>query len=191
MRVGVKVGPFYLSQSTRSRSRRSRQPTEAQLRAQAAARAAQRQASAARVADARAKRQYLYGPVRLNDPRTWHSGHTVLFLVALAVVFALPAMVGDGPVAIGVWAIAVCAGLIAWMVWLARRVAAERPAFAARRQQYDDVRFAAERERAAAIAAHQAYLALRQVGPNVWTHGACTINHRSPDTASRCTRGGT
>lgn len=190
MRVGVKVGPFYLSQSTRSRSRRSRQPTQAQMRAQDAARTAQREAAAARVAEARAKRHYLYGPVRLSDPRTWHSGQTVLLLVALAVVFALPTMVGDGPVASGIWALAVCVGLIAWMVWLARHSAADRPALAARRQQYADAQLAAERERAAAIAAHQAYLAPRQVGPNVWSHGACTINHRSSDTARRCTRGG-
>lgn len=189
MRVGVKVGPFYLSSSTRSRSRR-RGPTQAQRRAQAAGAAARRAARQRRVQESRARRLATYGPFKPADPRTWHTPHTVLAIISLIILFALPSMVGDGPVASAIWAVAVCAGLVGWGVWLARCHIAERPARAAARQQQAAVLAAAQHQAAQARAAHLAYLAPKMVTPNTWHHGACTINHRTEDTARRCTQGG-
>lgn len=190
MRVGVKVGPFYLSSSSRGRSRR-RGPTAAQRRAQAARQTARRAAHQRHLQEARSRRLAVYGPFTPQDPRTWHATQTVLAVIAVLILFALPAIVGDGPVASAIWAVAVVAGLVAWAVWVIRRHIAERPARAAAREQQAAASAAAQHRAAEAHAAHMAYLAPMMVAPNAWHHGACTINHRTEDTARRCTKGGT
>lgn len=160
-------------------------------RSSAAQRRAQQQAAAARqanVAQLRAHRRATYGPYRLADVRTWFSWQWLCGLAALAIVAALPAMLGDGPVAETVWLVAVAIGLIVWAIWLAalhvaqaqaRRAVAAQAALVHQHAQAEAARLAAERA---------AYLAPRQVG-NTWRHGACTVNHRTYEAAQRCRRG--
>lgn len=184
MRVGMKVGPFYVSSSTRRRRRPTRAPLP--TRVQLAAQAKQRAAKAERLRVARAERHARYGPTTVADPRTWHTVHTIAAIVALGVAIELPSMLGDGTTSQTIWAIAVVGGLVAWMVWLRRVDVAQRNAGIASRRR-DVVRQARAVQDAAY--AHAQYLAPRQVG-NAWNHGECHINHRTPEAARRCDKGG-
>ena len=186
MRVGMRVGPFYLSQSTRrSRRRPSPGPTAAQRQAQAARRAANQR----RVSAARAERHARYGAFKAQDPRTWHTEQTILALILLIIVFSLPAILGDGAVAGWIWAAAVLVGLSAWAVWLYRLHDFEAPGRDTGIQQRQQAVVAEAQAAAQARADHAAYLAPHQIG-NAWRHGACPVNHRTPDAAYRCTKGG-
>jgi len=202
VRVGMRVGPFYASSSTRRR----RGPNAAQRRAQAEAaarRRAHQQAVAAQhhaqVARNRSQRRATYGAYSVADMRTWFFWHWVAALIAIAVAAALPTMIGDGPTAEDAWLIAMVLGLAVWGTWVSRLHAAQAPArrAAAERAALDRQRAEAEaalaRQQAAVEAARRAaeyaaYMAPKQVG-NAWHHGACTINHRTWDVASRCRRG--
>src|SRR3954452_23157875 len=89
-------------------------------RSAAAQRRAQRQVAAdaaaqqrAHVAHVRAQRRASYGPYRVADVRTWFGWQWFCGLTALTVVAALPAILGDGPIAQIVWLIAVALGLVA------------------------------------------------------------------------------
>lgn len=186
MRAGARVGPFYVSSSTRRR--RSRGPTAAQRRAQAAALAEQQAIRRAEVVRARLRRRTLYGPYRIADVRTWFSGQWLLSLAALAVVIALPAMLGDGAAEQAVWLAAVAVGILVWGVWVARLHASQAPERRAAVEEMAQVRREADAAAARQAAEHAAYMAPRQVG-NSWHHGACVINHRSADTAARCGKG--
>lgn len=204
VRVGVRLGPFYVSSSTRRRRRRG--PTAAQLPAQAAAtaqrRAAQSAAAAAhrnQVTANRAQRRATYGPYKVADVRTWYCWHWLLGIVGLLLVLALPAMIGDGPSAQAVWAISVGLGVLVWVAWVVRLHVEQAPA---RRQAAAQAAWVRQQTEAAeAHARHQAqlvanrraaeyaaYMAPKQVG-NVWRHGGCPVNHRTRDVAVRCTRG--
>jgi hypothetical protein len=203
VRVGVRLGPFYVSSSTR---RRRLGPTAAQRRAQAAAtaqrRARQSAATAAhraQVAANRAQRRETYGAYKVADVRTWFSWHWLLGIVGLLLALALPGMIGDGPNAQAVWAIAVGAGIVVWVAWVVRLHAEQAPArrqaaahAASARQQAEaaeaQARHQAQLEAARRAAEYAAYMAPKQVG-TVWRHGGCPVNHRTRDVAARCTRG--
>src|SRR5689334_12310128 len=108
----------------------------------------------------------------------------LIAIVVLLVIAGLPAILNDGPVAEGIWIAALLAGLLAAAIrWTldapARRAKAQAAALAQQQAQMEAARLAAERAE---------WLAPRRVG-NAWHHGACTINHRTYDTAARCTRG--
>jgi hypothetical protein len=160
-------------------------------RSTAAQRQIQQQAAAqqrAHVAQLRAERRATYGPYRVADVRTWFGWQWFWGLGALAVVAALPAMLGDGPIAQIVWLIAVAPGLIAWGVWVARLHAAQAPARQAAAARAALAYQQAQAEAARLAAERAAYLTPRQVG-NTWRHGACAVNHRTRDAALRCRQG--
>ncbi|HEV7192167.1 MAG TPA: hypothetical protein VGN35_03100 [Jatrophihabitantaceae bacterium] len=107
-----------------------------------------------------------------------------LLALVVVVVLALPVMLKDGPVAEGIWLGAILAGLIVAAIrWAddapARRQRAQAAALARRQAQIEAARRAAE---------HAAWLAPKRIG-NARHHGGCTTNHRTYDTAARCTRG--
>jgi hypothetical protein len=106
----------------------------------------------------------------------------------LAIVAALPGMLGDGPGAETIWLIAIAAGLGAWGMWLGRLHTAQAPARRAAIDQAQHERRRELAEQARRAEEHAAYLAPRQVG-NAWHHGACTINHRTHAAAQRCRLG--
>src|SRR4051794_10451146 len=164
-------------------------------RSAAAQRRAQRQVAAdaaaqqrAHVAHVRAQRRASYGPYRVADVRTWFGWQWFCGLTALTVVAALPAILGDGPIAQIVWLIAVALGLVAWGIWLAQRHAGQAPARQAAAAHAALAFQGAQAEAARLAAERTAYLAPRQVG-NAWRHGACPIDHRTVDAALRCRRG--
>lgn len=104
MRVGMRVGPSYVSQSTRRRSRSrssAGRPAPGPTPAQLAAKAEQRAAAQARLDASRGERLARYGPFRTADPRTWHTGHSVLAALLLVVVLALPSMLDDARSRVG------------------------------------------------------------------------------------------
>lgn len=107
-----------------------------------------------------------------------------LLTVAVVVVIALPTILNDGPVVEGVWIAALLAGLVVAVIrWTldapVRRAKAQAGAVARQQAQTEVARLAAER----AI-----WLAPKRIG-KVWHHGNCSVNHRTYDTAARCSRG--
>lgn len=125
---------------------------------------------------------------RQADVRTWFGWQWFWAFAALAIVAALPAVLGDGPIAEVVWLIAVALGLVMWGIWVVRRHAAEAPARRAAAARAALAFQQAQAEAARLAAERTAYLAPRQIG-TAWRHGACVVNHRTPDAALRCRRG--
>lgn len=181
-RVGLRLGPFYVSSGGGRRRRRG--PTAAQRHAQAVA-AAQRRTQ---VAHQRAQRRATYGSYRFADVRTWFSWQWLLAILALGVIVVLPVSLGDGPAAETVWLVAVGLGVLAWGTRVAQLSAAQAPARRAAAEHAARTEQAAQAEAARRAAEQAAYLAPRQVG-NAWRHGQCTVNHRTLDAAQRCRRG--
>jgi hypothetical protein len=177
-RVGLRLGPFFVSTGARPRQRRG--PSAAQLNAQAAA-AAQRRTH---IDGQRAQRRATFGSYRVADARTWFFWQWLLALAALSAVAVLPLAVGDGPTAEKIWLVAVASGVLMWAIRLAQVHAAQAPS----RRAATEHAARAEQTALADAARRAAYLAPRQIG-NTWRHGQCAVNHRTRDVALRCNRG--
>src|SRR5689334_9223098 len=141
VRVGMRVGPFYVSSSTRRR----RRPSAAQRRAQAEQAARQRELAAQRraeVARRRAERRATYGRYTVSDFRTWFSWQWLWALALLAVVATLPSAVGDSTLMEMIWLLAILAGLVVWAIRVAGIHKEQEPA-----RQYAAQQAATERQR--------------------------------------------